>query len=91
MPAQQFRKKPVAVQAIQWIGEENCAEVFAFLGLNHDEWEDELDHSVIHVETLEGTLEAHHGDWIVKGTRGEHWPVRADIFAETYEPVEAAS
>jgi hypothetical protein len=41
------------------------------------------------IRTLEGQVRAGLGDWVVKGVRGEVWPVRGDIFAETYEPVPA--
>ncbi|MGM5489190.1 hypothetical protein [Weissella koreensis] len=40
------------------------------------------------VTTLEGKMEAKIGDYIVKGTKGEIWPVRKDIFEETYDVVE---
>jgi hypothetical protein len=41
-----------------------------------------------HIGTLEGGHIVCVGDWIVTGVRGEHYPVKADIFAETYELVE---
>ena len=37
------------------------------------------------VQTLEGPARAERGDWVVTGTRGERWPVKADAFAELYE------
>ncbi len=40
------------------------------------------------IETLEGAMTAKPGDWIVTGTHGEHYPVKPEIFAETYEKVE---
>lgn len=40
------------------------------------------------IMTLEGVMTAQPGDWIVKGVKGELYPVRSDIFAETYEPAE---
>jgi hypothetical protein len=27
------------------------------------------------------------GDWIATGVNGEHWAIKADIFAKTYEKV----
>ncbi|MFJ8603418.1 hypothetical protein ACIREM_32870 [Streptomyces shenzhenensis] len=45
----------------------------------------------IFVPTLKGELVARVGDWIVKGTRGEFWPVRGDIFTEDYEPAVSSS
>lgn len=40
------------------------------------------------IETLEGTMTASPGDWIVKGIKGERYPVKPDIFIKTYEPIE---
>lgn len=41
-----------------------------------------------HIYTLEGLMRAEHGDWIVRGVKGEIYPVKPDIFAETYEALE---
>ncbi len=38
--------------------------------------------------TLEGTMRANLGDWIIRGTKGELYPCKPDIFAEIYEAVE---
>jgi hypothetical protein len=40
------------------------------------------------IVTLEGTLLAQPGDWIITGVQGEKYPCKPDIFAATYEPVE---
>ena len=40
------------------------------------------------IETLEGTLHASVGDWIITGVNGEKYPCKPDIFAKTYEPVD---
>ena len=82
--ATRWRKKPVEIEAIQWLGEENCEAVFAFIGLPHSD--EEQDHSVLLIPTLEGTLEASPGDWIIRGVQGEHYPCKPDIFDATYEP-----
>lgn len=42
----------------------------------------------VDIETLEGTMRAEPGDWIIKGVKGEYYPCKPDIFALTYEPVE---
>ena len=39
------------------------------------------------VDTLEGGHVVTPGDWIATGIQGEHWPIKADIFAATYEAV----
>lgn len=42
---------------------------------------------VIRIETLEGIMVASIGDWIIKGTKGEFYPCKPDIFREKYSPV----
>lgn len=37
------------------------------------------------IKTLEGTMVAKAGDYIIKGVNGEIYPCKADIFEETYE------
>lgn len=40
------------------------------------------------IETLEGTMRADPGDWIITGVKGEVYPCKPDIFEATYEPVD---
>lgn len=93
-----FRKKPVAIEAIQWTGK-NLAEVLEFTGKSprFDEWFDSFSCYSKHVVdsgnkfkifTLEGVMTADVGDWVIRGVRGEHYPCKPDIFAETYEAAE---
>ncbi len=44
------------------------------------EWSDEG----IHIETLEGTMQAGVTDWVIKGTAGEFYPCKDDIFQTIY-------
>jgi len=39
------------------------------------------------VKTLEGMMKGTAGDYMVQGIKGERYPVRKDIFEETYESV----
>lgn len=66
---------------------------------NHDEvkqwsggfnWRDGHDKILLglKIKTLEGTLCACFGDYVIKGIKNEFYPVREDIFLETYEAVE---
>jgi hypothetical protein len=41
----------------------------------------------MYIRTLEGTMLAREGDWIIKGVAGEFWPCKAHVFNATYEPV----
>lgn len=39
----------------------------------------------VRIGTLEGVMRAAAGDYIVRGVRGELYPVKPDIFAATYD------
>jgi hypothetical protein len=36
------------------------------------------------IDTLEGSMIAETGDWIIKGINGEFYPCKPDIFEKTY-------
>jgi hypothetical protein len=42
----------------------------------------------IDIETLEGTLHATKGNFLIYGVNGEVYPIRADIFHKTYDIVD---
>ena len=79
--SKKYRKKPVVIEAIQWIGN-NLSEIDNFIGRTVDNKETTL---VIH--TLEGDMEASIGDYIINGVNGEFYPCKPDIFDKTYEEV----
>jgi len=79
-----YRKKPVVIEAIQWTGD-NYEAVEAFAGYTRTMVP--LD-SVLGLFTLEGFKPCPIGYWIVKGVKGEFYPVDPEIFAMTYEEVE---
>lgn len=39
------------------------------------------------IPTLEGPMLAVHGDYIIKGVKGEFYPCKPDIFAATYDEI----
>lgn len=39
------------------------------------------------IKTLEGTMHAPVGSYVIQGVRGEIYCCKEDIFLETYEPV----
>lgn len=85
----QYRKKPVVIEAMLWDGTTKCA----FEMLN--KWKAGFTHNVekseAYIITLEGTMTANKGDYIIKGVKGEFYPCKPDIFKATYELVEARS
>jgi len=78
-----FRKKPVVVEAVKWTGA-NVDEVLGFILAKGSARRGAG--NVLHIDTLEGTMTANAGDWIVCGVKGEFYPVKPDIFVETYDP-----
>jgi hypothetical protein len=40
------------------------------------------------IKTLEGTVTANVGDWIITGIKGEQYPCQPDIFDASFELVE---
>ena len=45
----------------------------------------------LRIPTLEGTMLAIEGDYIIKGIAGELYPCKAHIFESTYDPVEESA
>ena len=82
-----FRKKPVVIEAIQWTGI-NTSEILGFCSVARIKHPDILCAGSIVIPTLEGEHRADVGDWIIKGVRGEFYPIKNDIFLETYEKVD---
>lgn len=87
MSVKKYRKKPVAVEAVQWTRKDppskiinftdhlvqidDAREVFKVYDRLHNEW-----------------IPFYWNDWIIKGIQGEFYPCKPDIFAATYEEVE---
>lgn len=85
----QFRKNPVVIEAVQVPPMHSEALVPMWLVdavLNKAVVIDPNGGAAI--VTLEGTMRADVGDWIIRGVKGELYPCKPDIFAETYERVE---
>ena len=85
--AKKFRKKPVVIEAIQ-LTKENVVEVLSFCNSSGNIVASNEDDMGISILTLEGTMTANTGDYIIKGVKGEFYPCKPDIFEQTYEEVE---
>lgn len=80
-----YRKKPVVVEAVQFTGD-NTSSIARFIG------DDEPDryighHDTVIIDTLEGPMRADVGDYVIRGTSGEHYPCKPDIFKQAYDVV----
>lgn len=84
-----FRKKPIVIKAVQWHGN-NWTEIAVFHRGDDFLTEQQEDGSRnLLIRTLEGTMSALPGDWVIEGVKGEVYPCKPDIFEATYEPAEA--
>jgi hypothetical protein len=77
----EYRKKPVIIEAIEWTGE-NESEILTFT-----DGKARLSIGELFIDTLEGTMKASIGDYIIKGVKGEFYPCKPDIFEQTYDLV----
>jgi hypothetical protein len=96
-----FRKKPVVIEAYQWIKVSPYVE-----GLRRDvdyyrtpklDGTAQCKHCsiIMHyhgwIDTLEGGHIVCPGDWIITGVHGEKYPCKPDIFEKTYERLESSN
>lgn len=71
----------MVIQALQWTGDNDtevlqfCSKCFLIEGEN------------LKIATLEGTMSASPGDYIIRGVEGEFYACKQDIFKKTYESV----
>lgn len=85
-----YRKKPVVIEAIQFIDTpERLEELSNFIDnqLLRVDYKNP-DKPVLKLQTLEGERLASVGDYVIKGVKGEYYPCKPDIFEMTYEPVD---
>lgn len=84
-----YRKRPVEVEA-ELFTDNNSAERIV-------EWADGAVRAIygrdgqvhhLEVETMEGTMLAPPGWYIIKGVQGEFYPCKETVFEQTYEKVD---
>ena len=94
---QKFRKKPVEVEAWRipvWSEStsptgyvDEAVAIGVWCGGNSYLMREDDEHGgpVLEIPTLEGVMQAHEGDYVIKGVQGEFYPCKPDIFEATYE------
>jgi len=97
-----FRKKPVVIEAVQLLWttwDEMCKHADVgkfedgksegcFVDKDGNITKNGNDRIGLRIPTLEGTMLAVEGDWVIRGIKGELYPCKPDIFAATYEPAD---
>lgn len=82
-----FEKKPVEIEAVRFLDNTESITEISNMGMGTLRVDYTQAPPIIKIKTLEGTMTANVGDWIIKGIRGEFYPCRHDIFMDTYLPV----
>jgi len=86
-----YRKKPIIIEAIQWIWE-NWSGICDFVPvpdvLYVPEKEQIKEKPKLKLKVLGGEVTVDYGDFIAKGVKGEYYPIKKDIFEQTYEEIK---
>jgi len=81
------KKKPMTLKAIQFTSELTNDEIRTWS--NNKAFISQLDREdepCVLINTLEGTMKATYGDWIMQGATGnDYYPVREDIMMLSYD------
>lgn len=92
---ERFRKRPIEVDAVQWTGD-NASEVKAFVGQRNNGEDGFLlpseitgvwDHAHVYDVLHETWVSVFIDQWVIKGVRGEFYPIDETVLADTYERV----
>lgn len=95
---QSFRKKPVVIEAQQYVDAESGSEIISRIideggtASLHCVDLGQPDHGghTIMIRTLEGDMHASSGDWVIRGVQGEFYPCKPEIFEATYDVADAS-
>lgn len=89
-----YIKKPIEIEAFQLNSRGLVGEDWFWDGVTRNEiithyfGKHEIEDAWCEIKTLEGTMIANTGDYIIRGIKGEIYPCKADIFEKTYERVK---
>ena len=96
-----YRKKPVVIEAVQFVDSDPEKLIQAFN--ESPQWLREAMvggiirsklyltsplRGFFEIKTLEGVMRLNEGDWLIRGIKGELYPCKDEIFKMTYEKVE---
>lgn len=77
------RKKPVEIEAVLYDGTKESADAI----MKWTTGEADAEANEMTIKTLEGELHVSVGDYVIRGTQGEYYPCKPDIFFEVYEVI----
>jgi len=85
MSIKEYRKKPVVIEAVQ-LEQNNAIEVARWCSGEAKFMSPAM--PSVFIRTLEGTMRADVGDFIIKGVHGEFYPCKPEVFFATYDEVD---
>lgn len=88
MTPKKYRKKPVTIEAMRLtLG--NAKDVCDWMhsATKGEQRKGITPEGAVEIHTLEGTMRADVGDWVIRGVQGEFYPCKPDIFEATYDEV----
>ena len=87
-----YRKKPVVIEAIEFDGTldsvskiDDMIRATGQYGFCRGDGSTTEGREFLNIKTLEGTMRADKGDFIIKGVQDEFYPCKPEIFWKTYE------
>lgn len=86
-----YRKKPVVIEAMLVLdfSEETKERLSEWFRINGAEallvWERGVGRDYIRIRTVNGWVEVYPPEYVLRGVKGEFYPCKVDIFAETYD------
>lgn len=80
-----YRKKPIVIEAVRFMIDDTLPDWF----MDRVTSNTITTHSdgTCDIKTIEGTMRADYGDYIILGIKCEVYPCKPDIFEATYEKV----
>jgi len=90
---QDYRKKPITIQAVKWDGSNaSTSEIQEFIDAESIKVIVAMApcNDMIVIPTLEGPMMANVGDYIIRGVEGEFYPCKPSIFEKAYECLASA-
>jgi len=88
MQIRRARKKPVEIELVEFKSFADVDRIVAWVG-SERAWYDNMTSHIV-IATLEGNHKANLGDWIIKGVKGEFYPIKPDILTATYDFSDAS-
>jgi hypothetical protein len=90
-----YRKKPVVIEAVRWKPDPAFARWprrGKYQNIRVGVGQEGVEYCVTEcgIRTLEGFMQLRPGDWIITGVQGERYPIKPDIFKQTYEAMNNA-